>query len=116
MRLILIPLLALVLSACQTIQARAPQQVPQASGPEVVVLMSRTGQPARDLLEQVAASCWLDGVVRGAQMIVDRQSGRLIIVSDTEDLLAADFIGVKGGRSRVREVSQTARHRIQRCE
>ncbi|MEM0990307.1 MAG: hypothetical protein AAGK00_15645 [Pseudomonadota bacterium] len=94
---------ALVLAACQPPppqQSAAPARA--ATGPQVVVLVSRTGQPARDILEQVAASCWLDGVVGGASMIVDRQSGRIIIVSDTEDLLTADFIGLKGAQSRVR--------------
>jgi hypothetical protein len=68
----------------------------------MVVLISKTGQPARDLLELVAARCWLDGVVLGAQLIVDRQTGRVIIVDETSDLLAADFLANKGRRSRVR--------------
>ncbi|MEM7746257.1 MAG: hypothetical protein AAF409_21395 [Pseudomonadota bacterium] len=94
-------LLVAVLAACAPAQREAP--APQAaSDPEVVVLMARTGQPARDLLEQVAVGCWLDGVVRGASMIVDRNTGRLIIVSDTEDLLTADFVGLKGVQSRIR--------------
>jgi hypothetical protein len=71
-------------------------------GPEIVVRLSERGRPARDLLERVAAQCWLDGIVRGAAMVVDRQTGRVIIVSDTDDLLAADFLDAQGGRSRVR--------------
>jgi hypothetical protein len=71
-------------------------------GPAIVIRLSESGQPARDLLERVAARCWLDGIVRGAAMVVDRQTGRVIIVSDTDDLLAADFLAPEGGRGRVR--------------
>jgi hypothetical protein len=78
----------------------APPQPPL--GPEIVVRLDEIGQPARNLVEQVAAQCWLDGIVRGAAMVVDRQTGRVIIVSDTEDLLAADFLRSDRGISRVR--------------
>lgn len=91
-----------VLSACQPVALRptAPPKAP--IGPEIVVRFSSSGQSARDLLERVAAQCWLDGIVRGAQMIVDRNSGNIIIVGDTSDLLAADFLRPIDGRSRIR--------------
>jgi hypothetical protein len=90
--------LAALLAACAQ---PAPPPGPRVQ-PETIVAFDRTGQPARDLLELVAAQCWLDGVVRGASMIVDRQNGRVIIVSDTEELLEARFLSEKGGQSRVR--------------
>jgi hypothetical protein len=95
------PALAVValLSACTLPDAAPP---PPAIGPEIIVRFSERGQPARDLLERVAARCWLDGILRGAAMVVDRQTGRVIIVSDDEKLLAADFLAPQDGRSRVR--------------
>jgi hypothetical protein len=91
--------LAAVLAGCAPLPS-APPKPP--IGPEIVVRISETGRPARELVERVAAGCWLDGIVRGASMIVDRQTGRVIIVSDTDDLLAADFLEPQGGRSRLR--------------
>ena len=92
---------ACVLAASCQQAARSPASVPPPAGPEVVVLVSKTGQPARDLMHELAARCWLDGVVGGAQLIV-KPDGNLIIVGDTRDLLAADYIGLKGARSRWR--------------
>ena len=92
--------LAALLGACALPGPSAPPKPP--IGPEIVVRLSETGRTAHELVERVAAGCWLDGVVRGASMIVDRQTGRVIIVSDTDDLLAADFLEPEGGRSRVR--------------
>jgi hypothetical protein len=95
--------LALVLGAALSGCAPLPSTPAKPPiGPEIVVRLSETGRPARDLLERVAAGCWLDGVVRGAALVVDRQTGRVIIVSDDHDLLAADFLSSDGGQSRVR--------------
>ena len=91
----------LSLAACQQPIRESTPKVPPPVGPEIVVLVSATGQPARDLMHELAARCWLDGVVRGAQLIV-KPDGNLIIVGDTRDLLAADYIGLKGPRSRWR--------------
>ncbi|MEM9140385.1 MAG: hypothetical protein AAGB15_11215 [Pseudomonadota bacterium] len=101
MRAILL-LTASLVAACQpnAVQPTAPPKA--AVGPEIVVRFSKSGQQAKDLLELVAAQCWLDGIVRGAQMIVDRNTGRVIIVGDTDDLLAADFLRPLDGRSRIR--------------
>ena len=73
-----------------------------AIGPEVIVRFSPGRRSPRALLEQVAARCWLDGVVRGAGMVVDRQTGRIVIAGDSRQLLAADFLRPEDGRSRVR--------------
>lgn len=73
-----------------------------AIGPEIVVSFDSGRRAPRYLLERVAARCWLDGVVRGAQMIVNRDTGNLIIVGDKIDLLAADFLKPLDGKSRVR--------------
>jgi len=90
-----------LLSGCVSIPQAVKPPKP-AIGPDLIVQVSSTGQKARTLIEHVAARCWLDGIVGGAAMVVDRQTGRVIIVSDTEDLLAADFLRPAGGRSRVR--------------
>lgn len=101
MRQIVLVLVALTLAGCmRPVQPTAKPR--PAVGPEIVVLVSSTGQEARTLIEHVAARCWLDGIVRGAQLIVNRQTGNVIIVGDTTDLLAADFLRPRGGRSRVR--------------
>lgn len=97
---------AMALSACAQLPlpsgAERPTTIGRAAGPEIVVRFSSRGQNARTLLEQLAASCWLDGIVRGAQLIVDRNSGNVVIVGETTDLLAADFLRPKDGRSRIR--------------
>lgn len=102
MRLLLV--LGLVLAGCAPGGLPGPQResLPQAAGPEIIVRFSTRGPRARALLEEVAARCWLDGIVRGAQMIVDRQTGAVIIVGDTNDLLSAQFLSPRNGRSRVR--------------
>lgn len=64
--------------------------------------MAMTGEPARALLERVAAACWLDHVVHGGSMIVDRGTGRVVITSDTADLLVAEIAPAGDGTSLVR--------------
>lgn len=98
----LVLLATCILAACQPAAVRPTAPPKAAVGPEVVVRFSKSGQEAKDLLELVAAQCWLDGIVRGAQLIVDRNTGRVIIVGDTDDLLAADFLRPLDGRSRIR--------------
>lgn len=79
----------------QTI-VQPPKPVPAAKGPAVVVTLDRAGKPAHDLVEAVAVRCWLDGVLGGAAMVVDKQTGRVIIDGETETLLAADFLPGEG--------------------
>lgn len=112
--LLIAPIFAL--AACQA--APIPKPVKTQSPREdasIVVLVSRTGQQARDLMHELAARCWLDGVVRGAQLIV-KPGGNIEIVGDRELLVAADYIGLKGARSRwrltgvsIRDPQQTRR-------
>lgn len=105
---------AALLAACQTTAIAPPVKttspVEEAS---IVVLVSKTGQPARDLVHSVAARCWLDGVVRGAQMIV-KPSGNIEIVGDQYLLVAADYIGLKGARSRWRLTGTALRDPVKR--
>ena len=95
---------AIAVTACGPLPGlkRPAPDVRPAIGPEVVVRFNAGRRAPRLLLESVAARCWLDGVVRGAQMIVNRQTGNIIIVGDTTDLLAADFLPAQRGTSRVR--------------
>lgn len=95
---------ALTSAACVPLPASKGPTGPTraAIGPEIVVRFDSGRQAPRLMLERLAAGCWLDGVVRGAQMIVNRQTGNLIIVGDTTDLLAADFLEPQAGRNRVR--------------
>jgi len=94
---------ALVLGACAggngqpvstTSEAEAQQAElsPEISGPGLPLPMAMPLADARRSLERVAASCWLDDVVGGGSMIVDRKTGRVIITSDTEDLLIAELV------------------------
>ena len=103
MRKLILVLAALTLAACaQPAQKEAPKAETAPTQPaEVVVLVSKSGQEARDLIHELAARCWLDGIVRGAQLIV-KPDGNLVIVGDTKDLLVAEYIGPKGSRTRWR--------------
>lgn len=95
-------LLAFALAACAgPIDGRSVAPTPQPIGPEATVRIAEAGAGARRFAEHVAARCLLDGVVRGAAMVVDRQTGRVIIVGDTGELLAIDFLPADGG-SRLR--------------
>lgn len=71
-------------------------------GPEVTVTLDRRGDAARRFVEEVSARCLLDGVVRGAAMVVDRQSGRVVIVGDHHEILALDLVGGSILSTRVR--------------
>lgn len=114
MRLIAV-LLVTALAGCQTIgPAPQPAKIKYPVEDEsIVVLVSATGQPARDLIHNLAAQCWLDGVVRGAQMIV-KPGGNVEIVGDRYLLVAADYVGLKGARSRWRLTGTALRDPVQR--
>ena len=99
----ILPFLAfVVLSGCLAVNQPRPRPA-KIEHPEenhsVTVLVSATGQRARDIVHHVAARCWLDGVVRGAQMIL-KPGGNVEIVGDKYLLVAADYMGLKGARSR----------------
>ena len=100
--LLLLPLLPL-LAAC-TIPNRivnTSEPVPPPSGPEIVVTLGISGAPARALVQDVALYCWLDGVVAGEEMIVRKDTGRVVIGGQSGVLVAADFLPARGG-SRLR--------------
>lgn len=113
-----VALAALVgLAACQAAQP-VPEPVKTHSPAEdasIVVLVAKTGQPARDLIHELAARCWLDGVVRGAQLIV-KPGGNIEIVGDRDLLVAADYIGLKGARSRWRLTGVSLRNPEQKLK
>ncbi|MEM9061972.1 MAG: hypothetical protein AAGD13_16040 [Pseudomonadota bacterium] len=114
MRFLALGLIA-VLAACQT--ARIPEpakiQFPEEDH-SIVVLVSATGQQARDLIHDVSARCWLDGVVRGAQLIV-KPTGNIEIVGDRYLLVAADYAGLKGARSRWKLTGTALKDPVQRA-
>lgn len=94
---------ALVLGACagsdgqpvsvkSEAEAQQAELLPEISGPGLPLPMAMPLADARGSLERVAASCWLDDVVGGGSMIVDRKTGRVVITSDTEDLLIAELV------------------------
>lgn len=105
MRVIALLLSFSLLAACAgpiSGQARRPAGPKPAIGPELTLSLDRRGADARRFVEEVAARCLLDGVVRGAAMVVDRQSGRVVIAGDREELLAIDILGSGWRSTRVR--------------
>lgn len=66
------------------------------------VRITQIGTEARTLIEALAARCWLDGIVRGAAMVVDRPNDRIIIDGDSETLLVAQFLPPRDGRTWIR--------------
>ncbi|MEM8698484.1 MAG: hypothetical protein AAGF44_04900 [Pseudomonadota bacterium] len=106
--------LALLLTAC-TIPGRitAPQvPIPPPSGPEIVVRLNISGQPARQLVQEVALNCWLDGILGGEQMVVRKQTGRIVIGGASGVLVAADFLPSDAG-SRLRLSGSSIPNRAQ---
>lgn len=97
MRKAILVLSALALAACaQPAKKEAPvAETPPPPPAEIVVKVSKIGQEARDLMQELAVRCWLDGIVQGAQLIV-KPDGNLVIVGDTRDLLAAEYLGLRG--------------------
>lgn len=69
--------------------------------PGTSVRVNKAGPEARQFAEHVAARCLLDGVVGGAAMVVDRATGRVIIVGDHEELVAIDIVPLPRGESRL---------------
>lgn len=105
---------ALILAGCAA--GGAGQQAAPAPGPAPTAAISDTGLPlpmamplyqARKSLERVAAACWLDDVIGGGSMIVDRATGRVVITSDTEDLLIAELVAA-GEHASIAKVSGPA--------
>ena len=91
-------LACMVIAACQPLKPRGA--VGSAPTDGVVVQISATGQRGRDLMHEVAARCWLDGVVAGAQLIIWPDGNTLEIAGDTQKLVRAQFIGLAGPNGR----------------
>ena len=85
-------LICLAFAACASDE---PAPVPVAQVPaqpaSVVYSVQKPEAEARTFVEEVAARCWLDAELGAAAVIVDRQTGRIIVVGETEALLVADF-------------------------
>lgn len=92
----------LLLAGCAASPDPAPPAGPVLTGPGLPLRMAMTGKPAQTMLEHVAAACWLDHVVHGGAMLVDRRTGRILISSGGEDLLIAEISPVGDGTSLVR--------------
>lgn len=108
-------LLALALAGCMTTppEPAKPPAAPAASatpepkpasptlsiegigGPTLAFDIAVAEGEAQDLVREVAVRCWLDHVIGGAALLYDEETGRMIMVSDTSDLLAADFLSAE---------------------
>ncbi|MGF1445296.1 MAG: hypothetical protein ACFBRM_03750 [Pikeienuella sp.] len=81
--------------------AVAPQpgpeiQAPKAQAPSdttIGVLLKAPGSIARDRVERLAASCWLDDELGAEILLVDRRSGEITAVGGNGDLLRVAFAG-----------------------
>ncbi|MEL7469210.1 MAG: hypothetical protein AAFN27_12200 [Pseudomonadota bacterium] len=107
--------LIVALAACQTARIPPPAKIqyPEENN-SIVVLVAATGQRARDLIHNVSARCWLDGVVAGAQLIV-KPTGNVEIVGDKYLLVAADYAGLRGARSRWKLTGTALKDPVQRA-
>lgn len=104
------PAAALLLAGCAApLEPAPPAPAAAVTGPGLPLALNMAGEPARTLLENVAARCWLDHVVGGGSLVVDRQTGRVIISSDTADLLVAELAPAGDGTSIVRMTGPAAR-------
>ncbi len=97
-------LICLALGACVT--AREPQPVTEAPRPAPTPpgLAFAVGLPeadARVFVEEVAARCWLDTELQAAAVIVDRQTGNLVIVGETERLVEATLSRISADQTRL---------------
>ena len=109
------PLLALALSGCVggLIQLpRGPAPLPPAEGPEVVVRVARVGPAGRQLVQDTAARCWLDGVLRAGNMTLDKRTGAIELSDDSGLLVAAHLIEERGSIARWRLSGPSIANRV----
>ncbi len=106
MRAVAMTAALLTLAACagpiedpMEVGARAP--APARSGDGASIRIASAGQAARSFAEEVAARCLLDGVVGGEAMIVERATGRIVIVGQDDELVTIDVLP-SGSGSRLR--------------
>ena len=97
MRFVLL-IACVAIAACQPLKPRGTAASAPADG--IVVQISATGKQGRDLMQEVAARCWLDGVVRGAQLIVWPDGNTLEIAGETQALVRAKYLGRAGPNGR----------------
>ena len=96
-------ILVLGLSACaKDVDKTVPSAVAVDKEKELVLTFNRAGTHAKDLIHNLAARCWLDGVVRGANLIVTPFNGGIEIVGDTATLLKGRFLHSEGPAARLR--------------
>lgn len=107
-------LACMVIAACQPLKPRGGG-VGTAPEDGVVVQISATGQQGRDLMHKVAARCWLDGVVRGAQLIVWPDGNTLEIAGETQALVRAKYIGRAGPNGRWHLTGRSVNNPAQRA-
>ncbi|MEO0761010.1 MAG: hypothetical protein AAFZ09_04265 [Pseudomonadota bacterium] len=67
---------------------------PATQAPQVVLELDLPTAQAIPFIEEVSARCWLDGVVRADAMFVFRESGRIVMTGETEDMLVVDFLPI----------------------
>lgn len=99
------PLLFVLMSGCVGVVGgvtTGPTPLPPPEGPEVFVRVARIGPAAANLVHEVAARCWLDGVLRAGTMTVNRSTGRIELSDDRGLMVAADYVENVGLVSRWR--------------
>ena len=97
----LVVLAVAALTGCAESGKPVTTPAPAKSDPGIMVTVAGNDASAREMMHQLAVECWLDGIVGGAQLFIKRD-GNLVIVGETDDLVAANFIGLKGDNSRWR--------------
>jgi len=92
----------LALSACATAPAEHATPTTTTTRPaELRMTLERPEADARTLVEQVAARCWLDAELQANALIVDKQTGRMVVVGETEELLTARFSAIDAKNTRL---------------
>ncbi|MEM9144765.1 MAG: hypothetical protein AAGC57_01105 [Pseudomonadota bacterium] len=84
---------ALLLAGCAA-EPVPPPQLPPPPQPPVAVTEIRLAAPpsiARDRVERLAASCWLDQELAAEIMVVDRATGEIVAASEAGELLRIGF-------------------------
>ena len=100
----LVPGLLLALAACAQSAPPSGYGYRQPAAPEESfrsVVLEEEYAAVRSGLERVAAECWLDGELRAANLLVDRNTGDLGFYDDAGKMLTADIVPI---RTRVTEV------------
>ncbi|MEM7059615.1 MAG: hypothetical protein AAF557_18680 [Pseudomonadota bacterium] len=113
MRLLLLLACFVAVAACQPVKPRSTAAKAPVDG--VVVQISATGQRGRDLMHEVAARCWLDGVVGGAQLIIWPDGNTLEIAGETQKLVRAEYVGRAGRNGRWHLTGQSVNNPAQRA-